>query len=85
MLGNNAQFLAVDIPGVAVTLRNDALHFIINHCCIKWTANENKAIVIQVVSASSRTSDDPCFFYQGWLARTQELLPRMKSQIALVV
>ena len=59
-VGNNPQFLMMDVSGATAALRNDILHFIVHNCCIKWTTKENKAIVVKGVSAPSRIqNDDP--------------------------
>ena len=59
-VGNNPQFLMMDVPGATATLRNNILRFIVHNCCIKWTMKDNKAIVVKdAVSGSSRLNDDP--------------------------
>jgi hypothetical protein len=58
-VGNNPQFLMMDIPGLTVSLRKDILRFIAINCCITWTTKENKFLVVKGMSAPSKTIVDP--------------------------
>ena len=53
-VGNNAQFLIMDIPGATAALRHDILRFIAHNCCIRWTKKEKKGLVVKGVSVSSQ-------------------------------